>query len=67
MRNELRQAANIPTSVGRLRLSMSVGLHSGPIDLFLVGGTTRELVVVGPSVDATIRGWRTQLGPARSW
>ena len=54
MRNQLRQAADIQTSVGRLRLSMSVGLHSGPIELYLVGGRSRELVVVGPAVDATI-------------
>src|SRR5262245_10996896 len=55
MRRLLRQAASVPTSVGRLHLSMSVGLHSGPINLFLVGGTNRELVVLGPAVDATIR------------
>ncbi len=54
MRGELSAAARIPTSVGRLRLSMSVGLHSGAIDLFLVGDTSRELVVMGPAVDATI-------------
>ncbi len=54
MRRELRRAAGTPTSVGRLRLSMSVGIHSGDIHLFLVGAPTRELIVAGPAVAATI-------------
>jgi class 3 adenylate cyclase/predicted ATPase len=52
MRQALRKAAEIPTSVGRLRLSMSVGLHTGSIHFFLVGSSHRELVLAGP--DATI-------------
>ena len=54
MRRELGHAAQVPTSVGRLHLSMSVGIHSGEIPLFLVGSPSRELVVVGPSVAATL-------------
>lgn len=54
MRRTLREAAGRPTSVGPLRLSMSVGLHSGAIDLFLVGGPHRELVVLGPAADAVV-------------
>ncbi len=54
MRRELRRAASVRTAVGRLRLSMSVGVHSGDVHLFLVGAPTRELLVVGPSVGATI-------------
>ena len=54
MRRELGHADQVPTSVGRLHLSMSVGIHSGDIHLFLVGSPSRELVVVGPSVAATI-------------
>jgi len=54
MRRTLRQAAERRTSVGPLRLSMSVGLHSGAIDLFLVGGSHRELVVLGPAADAVV-------------
>jgi class 3 adenylate cyclase/tetratricopeptide (TPR) repeat protein len=54
MRRELRGAEDVPTSVGRLRLSMSVGIHSGDIHLFLVGAPVRELLVLGPSVGATI-------------
>lgn len=53
MRTALRQAAATPTSVGRLSLSMSVGVHSGDIHLFLVGSPTRELLVLGPGATQT--------------
>ena len=53
MRIALREAAAIPTSVGRLRLKMSVGIHSGPVDYFLVGAPTRELLILGPGATAT--------------
>ena len=53
MRTALKDAAAVPTSVGRLRLSMSVGVHSGPIHLLLVGAPTRELVVLGPAATST--------------
>ncbi len=54
MRRALRGAAEIPTSVGRLRLSMSVGIHSGPIHFFLVGASHRELVLLGPTVTTAV-------------
>lgn len=47
MRRALRKAVEIPTSVGRLQLSMSVGLHTGTFHFFLVGSSHRELVLVG--------------------
>ena len=53
MRTALRQAAAVPTSVGRLSLKMSVGLHSGDIHLFLVGAPTRELLILGPGATST--------------
>jgi class 3 adenylate cyclase/tetratricopeptide (TPR) repeat protein len=53
MRAALRASAAEPTSVGRLALSMSVGVHSGDIHLFLVGSPTRELLVLGPGASAT--------------
>ena len=53
MRAALRQAAAVPTSVGRLSLKMSVGIHSGDIHLFLVGAPTRELLILGPGATAT--------------
>ncbi len=48
MHRVLKKAAATPTSVGRLKLSMSVGLHSGPLHFFLIGSTHRELVLAGP-------------------
>lgn len=53
MQRSLRASAGRATSVGRLSLSMSVGVHSGPIHLFLVGSPTRELLVMGPAASAT--------------
>ena len=53
MRAGLREAASVPTSVGRLSLSMSVGVHSGDVALFLVGEPTRELLVLGPAATGT--------------
>ena len=53
MRQALKEAAKIPTSVGKLKLSMSVGIHSGPVDFFLVGSPTRELLILGSAGTAT--------------
>ena len=53
MRAALREAAAVPTSVGRLSLGMSVGVHSGEVALFLVGSPTRELLVLGPAATQT--------------
>jgi len=54
MQRALRRESKARTSVGPLRLSMSVGLHSGPVDFFLVGGAHRELVVLGPAATRTV-------------
>lgn len=54
MRRELRRASDIVTSVGRLSLSISIGVHSGDFHLFLVGAPHRELVVTGPGTTAVI-------------
>lgn len=51
MRASLRRAG----TGGRLRLSMSVGMHSGEVDLFLVGSPHRELLILGPAATATVR------------
>ncbi|MEX1281022.1 MAG: adenylate/guanylate cyclase domain-containing protein, partial [Acidimicrobiia bacterium] len=53
MRAALRVSKEIQTSVGRVHLKMSVGVHTGPIDFFLVGDTHRELIVTGPTASAT--------------
>ena len=52
MRADLRLASQIPTSVGKLRLKISIGAHSGAFHLFLVGDRYRQLVVGGP--DTTV-------------
>ncbi len=53
MRTALRESAKIPTSVGKIPLRMSVGVHTGPIDLFLVGDSHRELIITGPTASMT--------------
>ncbi|HEX6286538.1 MAG TPA: adenylate/guanylate cyclase domain-containing protein, partial [Acidimicrobiia bacterium] len=53
MRSVLRSASKEPTSVGRIDLRMSSGIHTGKIDLFLVGDSHRELIVTGPTASIT--------------
>ncbi len=55
MRAALREARTLPTSVGRVNLRMSVGLHSGVFHLFRVGDSHRELIVAGPAASETTR------------
>lgn len=52
IRADLRLASQIPTSVGKLKLAISIGAHSGAFHLFLVGDPYRQLVVGGP--DTTV-------------
>src|SRR4051812_13963769 len=54
MRRALREAVKIPTSVGPLKLSMSIGVHSGDVAFFLVGSTHRELIVLGEAATTVI-------------
>lgn len=53
MRSVLREAEGYGTSVGKLRLRMSVGIHSGSIHLFRARGSHQELIVAGPGASAT--------------
>src|SRR6516164_8649023 len=55
MRAALREARTLPTSVGRVNLRMSVGVHTGVFHLFRVGGSHRELLITGPAATATTR------------
>jgi class 3 adenylate cyclase/tetratricopeptide (TPR) repeat protein len=55
MRAALREARTFPTSVGRLNLRMSVGVHSGRFQFFRVGASHKELLVAGPAATATTR------------
>jgi class 3 adenylate cyclase len=54
LQKALRKAREIPISVGPLRLSMSVGLHSDRIYFFLVGSMHRELVLAGPAASVAV-------------
>ncbi len=53
MRAGLREVGRSETASGRVRLRMSVGVHSGEFDFFLVGGSHRELIVAGPAATET--------------
>ena len=55
MRAALREATKIATSVGRVQLRMSVGVHSGTLQLFRVGSSHHELVIAGEGADVTAR------------
>ncbi len=54
MRARLRYAGRLQTTAGQVTLRISIGVHSGTFDLFLVGGSHRELVVAGPGATATV-------------
>ncbi len=54
LRAALRRAADVVTSVGRISLSISIGVHTGELHQFLVGEPHRELVVLGPAITALI-------------
>ncbi len=54
MRARLRHAGRLQTTAGRVTLRISIGVHSGTFELFLVGGSHRELVVAGPAATATV-------------
>src|SRR4051812_32942831 len=51
MQRVIKKAGRLRTSNGVVTLGMSIGVHCGALDFFLVGSDHRELVVVGP--DAT--------------
>jgi class 3 adenylate cyclase len=55
MRAALREARTLPTSVGRVNLKMSVGIHTGLFHLFRVGMSHRELLITGPAASETTR------------
>jgi len=53
MRRALRDASEQSTSVGKIALKMSSGVHTGSIDCFLVGQSHKELIVTGPTASVT--------------
>ena len=55
MQQVLRRTGRLSTSCGQIRLRMTVGVHSGPVDFVLVGHEFRELIVLGPAATTTAR------------
>jgi class 3 adenylate cyclase/tetratricopeptide (TPR) repeat protein len=53
-RNALRELVRSGELESGLTLRMSVGIHSAPFDLFLVGESHRELLVTGPAATRTV-------------
>jgi len=54
MRSRLAEVGRVDTPGGRVRLRMSVGVHTGTFLLFLVGASHRELVITGPAASETV-------------
>jgi class 3 adenylate cyclase/tetratricopeptide (TPR) repeat protein len=48
MQAAIRRSGRITSSVGPVRLQMSIGVHTGAFDFLLVGAEHGELVVTGP-------------------
>ena len=55
MQSVLRDIRLGRSAMAPVQLRMSVGVHTGSVDLFLVGSSHRELLVVGPAATATTR------------
>ncbi|HTT89804.1 MAG TPA: adenylate/guanylate cyclase domain-containing protein, partial [Acidimicrobiales bacterium] len=53
MARAMRRVGRVNSSIGNIRLKVSVGVHSGTFDLFLVGDSHRELVIAGPGATIT--------------
>jgi class 3 adenylate cyclase/tetratricopeptide (TPR) repeat protein len=53
MARAMRRLGRLKTSAGSVQLMVSVGVHSGTFELFLVGELHRELVVAGPGTTTT--------------
>jgi len=54
MQRTMRRVGRFRASSGPVALRMSVGIHSGNFDFFLVGGLHRELVIAGPAATRTV-------------
>jgi class 3 adenylate cyclase/predicted ATPase len=55
MQKAMIRLGRLRTSVGRCRLRMSVGIHTGRFHFFMVGARHRELIVTGPAATVTAR------------
>jgi class 3 adenylate cyclase/tetratricopeptide (TPR) repeat protein len=54
MQQTMASVGRLRTSSGEVVLQMSVGIHSGAFDFFLVGDLHRELVITGPAASTTV-------------
>jgi class 3 adenylate cyclase/tetratricopeptide (TPR) repeat protein len=54
MQQTMASAGRLRTSSGLVTLRMSIGIHSGTFDFFLVGSLHRELVITGPAASMTV-------------
>ncbi|HLW16911.1 MAG TPA: adenylate/guanylate cyclase domain-containing protein [Actinomycetota bacterium] len=53
MRATLKRIGSLETPGGRVRLRMSVGVHTGRFHFFLVGSLHKELLITGPAATQT--------------
>jgi class 3 adenylate cyclase/tetratricopeptide (TPR) repeat protein len=54
MRSTMATVGRVATTVGNVRLRMSVGVNSGRLHFFRVGDTHKELILTGPAVSGTV-------------
>ena len=54
MQRTMGEVGMCETSAGTVTLRMSVGIHSGEFDFFLVGDSHRELIVAGSAATRTV-------------
>ena len=54
MRQTMRQIGRLQTSVGEITLRVSIGVHTGDFDFYLVGSLHRELVISGRAASQTV-------------
>ena len=55
MTRAMERVGRVRTSMGRVTLGISVGVHRGRFSFYLVGDHHRELVITGPAASATAR------------
>jgi class 3 adenylate cyclase/tetratricopeptide (TPR) repeat protein len=53
MQGVIGRIGRIQTTSGAVRLRMSIGMHTGPLDFFLVGDRFKELIITGPGASTT--------------
>lgn len=53
MQKTIERVGRVRVGTARVRLSMSIGIATGPIDLFIAGSVHRELLVAGPIATET--------------